>query len=433
MHVVHTGRGEDPRAEIPELGFRDYWYPLLGEHEVPRRRPRQVVILSEKLCVFRGANGVAAIADVCPHRGAQLSGGRCHYRGTVSCPYHGWTFNESGSCAAVLSEGPESQVPGKGRVRVFPTVTLKGVVFVWMGEGAPTPPEQDLPPELFGDEVLLSDHTVWRANWRPALENFQDNHGPYVHRNSVQVLMAPFLKASYKGSRAVINGGGVHLTSYADGSVAGRPYREWFPGVDGLWPKHRYRVAWAWLFRLRGLRWLSPYNTMANFPWTVRKPAPAQPFLKDPEWAVGPHMPGMTRLDFTRGMYTRWCVPIDDKTTREYYLYAIRPKNRVQERWERLRYQITLRLLNYRNFGMQDGRVLEKTRYDAPERFSPFDVETIGWRRLAILSARHGGRHDRIPRDVIDRLNTAADSVDVDSVDGGPTLQAASTKEASRD
>jgi len=104
----------DIRPLIPKLGLHNYWYPAIAERAVGWRKPVKVTLLGEELCLFRGANGhVTAIQDVCPHRGARLSEGRCHYRGTVACPYHGWVFDESGKNVAVLSEGPDSAVCGK--------------------------------------------------------------------------------------------------------------------------------------------------------------------------------------------------------------------------------------------------------------------------------------------------------------------------------
>src|SRR5262249_31692744 len=98
----------DIRPLIPKLGLRNYWYPAIADRAVGWRKPGKVTLLGEELCLFRGANGdVAAIDDVCPHRGARLSEGDCHYRGTVACPYHGWVFDESGKNVAVLSEGPD--------------------------------------------------------------------------------------------------------------------------------------------------------------------------------------------------------------------------------------------------------------------------------------------------------------------------------------
>src|SRR5438270_2793000 len=100
----------DPRRLIPELGFREYWYPLVASADVGKRKPRMIRILGEELCVFQGAHGVAALANFCPHRGARLSGGNCHYAGTVSCPYHAFTYDEKGACVAALPEGPDSKM-----------------------------------------------------------------------------------------------------------------------------------------------------------------------------------------------------------------------------------------------------------------------------------------------------------------------------------
>ena len=393
--VVHTGSdpAADPRRQIPVLGFREYWYPLVGADTVSRHKPRRIKLLGEELCVFHGAHGVAAVSNFCPHRGTRLSGGDCHYAGTVSCPYHGFTYDERGECVAALPEGPGSKMPGKIRVRRYPTRTIKGIVFVWMGDGAPTAPEQDLPPELFDDSLVLHDTVIWKANWRPALENFQDAHAPYVHRDSIPWGVKRIQKRSFSGARPVIHGGGVPLTYYTDGQRDDAPYQEYFPGVNGYWPKHRWRLLWTPLFG--GLK----------RPHTGGR---AQPYHADPEWANGPHMPGMQRIDFGGQMYTRWCVPIDERTTREYYLLARRPKT---ER-ERLRFWATYPLIfrwwQYRNFGLQDDRVLSDTLYDHREHFSEYDVETIGWRTLAILSAAYGGRHDRIPPQVVEKFNRRA-------------------------
>ncbi|HYB40976.1 MAG TPA: aromatic ring-hydroxylating dioxygenase subunit alpha [Candidatus Methylomirabilis sp.] len=400
--VVNSGKPSepDPRAEIPVLGFQDYWYPLISAANVPRRKPLTMKLLGEELCVFRGDSGVAVVSNFCPHRGTRLGAGLCHYQGTVSCPYHGWTFDERGECVAVLSEGPASTIPGRVSVRRYPTRTLKGIVFVWMGESAPVAPEKDLPPELFDESLLLHDATVWKANWRPALENFQDNHAPYIHRNSIRLLMRPFLKISYTGAKPIITGGGVRLSHYSDGTAGKRPYREYFPGVKGYWPKHRWRLLWAWAFRTPLLRWLSPQGALGKHP---------APYHADPEWNNGPHMPGIQRIlqaDWHGSfLYTRWCVPIDECTTREFYFHAVRPHSALARFLEIAKFPLVSKFLYYRNFGYQDGRVLEDTPYDRPERFSSFDVETIGWRRLAVLSARYGGRHDRIPAEVIERLN----------------------------
>ena len=42
LRVVHTGASRaDPRTEIPVLGYRDYWYPLVSLTRLKRRRPQR--------------------------------------------------------------------------------------------------------------------------------------------------------------------------------------------------------------------------------------------------------------------------------------------------------------------------------------------------------------------------------------------------------
>jgi nitrite reductase/ring-hydroxylating ferredoxin subunit len=395
--VVYTGGPpeSDPRRLIPELGFRDYWYPLLGRAEVSRHKPRMVKLLGEELCVFWGVNGVAAVSNFCPHRGARISGGDCHYAGTVTCPYHGFTYDEMGACVAALPEGPESRMPGKIRARSFPTRTIKDIVFVWMGDGEQVPAESDLGAELFDDSFVQHDTTIWRCNWRPALENLQDAHAPYVHRNAIRMLNNPILKRSFAGARPLYAGGGARLSHYTDGKRKDSPYQEYFSGVDGYWPKHRWRLLWTWLFKASWQR--RPHQGTGR-----------ASYLNDPEWGNGPHMPGMQRIDNGWSQYTRWCVPVDANTTRVFNLHATRPPNGWARLRDRVLYPIRQRWLQYRDFGGQDDRTLVDFDFTRPEHFSEFDVETMGWRTLAILSAQYGGRHDRIPSEVIERLNERA-------------------------
>jgi hypothetical protein len=275
-----------------------------------------------------------------------------------------------------------------------------------MGDGEATDPSVDLPPELFDGSVVFHDAVMWPTNWRAALENFQDNHAPYVHRNAIQMLMRDIPKRSYKGARPVIVGGGTHLSFYSDGSEADRPYREVYPGA-GHWPKHNYRRIWSSAFRHPPLRWLGTDTKRLDNSFRDRG---IVGYLSDPEWSNGPHMPGIQRFPIgTRYMYSRWCVPVDASTTREFYLHAFRPTTRRQRVIESIRFPIVFRWLLFRNLSLQDGDLFRHMRFDRPERFSSYDIETIGWRRLAILSSRFGGRHDQIPADVLARANGAAD------------------------
>ena len=112
--VQHDGYDvRDRRRLVPPLGLRESWYPALPARRVPRRKPLYWRMLGDEIALFRTAHGsVAAASDVCPHRGGSMSRGSCFSEGTISCPYHGATFDETGECKAFLAEGPESRMVG---------------------------------------------------------------------------------------------------------------------------------------------------------------------------------------------------------------------------------------------------------------------------------------------------------------------------------
>ena len=361
----------DLRDKIPVLGLREYWYPAIRDSRVGWRKPVFLKMLGEDLCLFRGKSGkVAALTNVCPHRGAMLARGNCEFRGHVACFYHGFVFDEHGECVAALGEGPQSPMPGKIRARVFPTATYKGVVFVWMGEGEPAPIEDGIPEEFFQPEkVVLNWVTEWPANWRPCFENSFDSHVRYLHRNSAMLLMKPIYPPAFPpgrpkriGKARLVPTRSIHERSDID--------QEFYPGLGEKWPRHRYRMAWVWLFDI------------------LRKP-----FLRFPayrasdEWETGQHLPCMVRINYQTHMWTRWAVPIDANNTRMFYFHTALRRTSVGRIYEWCAYQFFHHWVMDRNFSAQDAPAAIHAYYDRPEYLAPTDAQLAGWRRL-LLQAR---------------------------------------------
>ena len=112
------------------------------------------------------------------------------------------------------------------KARKYPTVTLKGMVFIWMGDGTPAPLEEDIPPEFFDDITMSIFHTeYWASNWNVALEKGVDAHVPYVQRNSVKQLINPMPGGGPRGPRNKIIEGRAVLPDRS--GVAWGPYH-WF-------------------------------------------------------------------------------------------------------------------------------------------------------------------------------------------------------------
>jgi len=379
-----SGNGDTPRLKdlrqlLPKLGLREYWYPAILEKKVGSRKPSMVTMLGQDVCLFRGKSGnVVAVDNACPHRGAMLSKGHCDFHGTLACFYHGFVFDETGLCVATLGEGPASPMPGKLRAKTYPTETVKGIVFVWMGAREPAPIRDQVPEEFFDDSAMLFSWTnSWPCNWRPAVENYADSHVRYVHRNSALMLMRRMLPPSLPMAGRQFRVGSHRLA--APGRIGsatqrnrnqGRPYQDFYPLLGAQWPKHRWRLLWTWFFE-----WADQIRYKFR-----------PPFQVSDEWGTGQHLPSVVRLNYGTHMYTRWAIPVSENETRMFYFHAARRGTWLGRLHERLQWTVFHNWAMNKNFSEQDSPGAIDLYYDRPERLSVSDQQTIEWRKL-VLSA----------------------------------------------
>ena len=157
---------------VPELGYREYWHPAVEQNRIGKR-PVALTLLGAQIVFFRDQKDeVVALPAPCPHRGAFLSGGtgkgpgNHEFKGFITCPYHGYTFDGTGQCVAALTDGPESKLAPKLKARKYPTQTQRGVVYIWMGVTEPVPLEEHLPEEFFDPDVEVMTYVKnWPMNW----------------------------------------------------------------------------------------------------------------------------------------------------------------------------------------------------------------------------------------------------------------------------
>jgi phenylpropionate dioxygenase-like ring-hydroxylating dioxygenase large terminal subunit len=399
--ATRTG-GLGLRDKIPELGLTEYWYPAIATRKVPHRKGVRRTILGRELVFFRGKTGnVVALNNWCPHRNASLAQGQCLFAGTITCPYHGLTFDETGEAKAFLGEGARSRYIGRrgANARAYPTRTLKDLVFVWMGDASPAPIEEDVPPEFFRDDALvLHSEQKWRANWRPALENLQDSHAFFVHRNSLEVLSQDPSGLSLllhmgpeRPPTKIVNGRALvfETTRFFDfqdsqqsrkTNIERAAFQESYPGLGGAkFPRTKFRLYLAHVmgFLRRHLR--------RERDWLV----------DDEEWSLGVHLPTTFRFDYQTHVYSRAVTPKNAEESWVFYYNTSYPPTRLATWYHRLNYVLYYNWKQHHNFSGQDKRIVEQVSYDQPqEKFSSSDAFPLAYRLLVTQNARgvDGGR-----------------------------------------
>jgi phenylpropionate dioxygenase-like ring-hydroxylating dioxygenase large terminal subunit len=118
------------------------WYIACLSLELPKNKAIARTIYDKSYVLFRGAdNKATCLLNRCLHRLTQMHTGPV-IEGHLRCPYHGWTYDQAGNVIEIPSEGPKA-TPPKMCNKALPTFEQDGVIWVWMGEKAPsseTPP-----------------------------------------------------------------------------------------------------------------------------------------------------------------------------------------------------------------------------------------------------------------------------------------------------
>lgn len=291
-----TPHGNDwsswPTYDRAELGFRDYWYPVMWAEQIGHQ-PVAIELLGEKIVLVRDKDEVFALHDRCPHRGVPLSLGRRQYQGTISCPYHGWTYRlTDGVMCAALTDGPDSPINGRIAVATYPVAQRLGLVWVYVGDGDPPPVERDIPRELVDNRFVMGGRWDIRSgNWRFAAENgFDEGHAKYLHNTALWRLFK----------------------------------------VMPAWNRTRVVEQDGWLVRVQDeVHWEAEFaglGTWTNKRWWKRMPLPDAPgkgkrvnpvirSLEIPGF-VSFRLPGLLRVAYPQFIHYEWYVPVNEHQVR---------------------------------------------------------------------------------------------------------------------
>jgi len=165
--------------------LRRYWQPaaLVDELDADPARPlRPVRLLGQDMVLFRDAQGRVGLVDRgCPHRGADLAYGRLE-DGGLRCVFHGWLFDVDGRCLETPAEPAGSRLCDSIRQRAYPVVEKGGILWAYLGEGAP-PAFPHFDCFVAPESHVFAFKGLWDCNWLQALEvGIDPAHASWLHR-----------------------------------------------------------------------------------------------------------------------------------------------------------------------------------------------------------------------------------------------------------
>ena len=118
--------------------FEGNWIYLAHESQIPNKNDYFTTYMGRQpIFIARNKNGeLNAFINACSHRGAMLCRHKRANKATYTCPFHGWTFNNSGKLLKVKDpEGagyPEQLQQGRlarpdqgAAVRILPRLPVR--------------------------------------------------------------------------------------------------------------------------------------------------------------------------------------------------------------------------------------------------------------------------------------------------------------------
>jgi len=169
--------------------MRRYWQPFLPVAMLDENPVQAVRLLGEDLVCFRDRSGtIGLVGDRCAHRRVQMVFGIPEEHG-LRCPYHGWCYDETGTCTETPLESPHSRLAEHVSIGGYPVQEMGGLLFAYLGPR----PEPILPPWdilVVPGALRQVGYTVIPCNWLQCQENASDPaHSVYLHGHFFQYLL----------------------------------------------------------------------------------------------------------------------------------------------------------------------------------------------------------------------------------------------------
>lgn len=190
----HPGQTTDQPTEQwfgnDHASLRRVWHPIADVGELQGAGPHPVRLLGADYALFDTGNGWALLPDTCPHRLAPLTAGRLVAIGdgstALQCAYHGWCFDDAGTCVEIPAIGPGKTVPASAHLAAAHAIEERyDIIWAALDEPiAPIPAFPEFADPAFGRAVMP--RQIWAAGAAQMADNFLDvAHFPFTHTATI--------------------------------------------------------------------------------------------------------------------------------------------------------------------------------------------------------------------------------------------------------
>ena len=204
---------------MTDAALIDDWYPVAKLDELACDTLHPARVLGMDVVVWKSTDGeLSVFEDRCPHRAVPLSKGHVA-GGHMVCAYHGWAFDQRGSCVAIPAQ-PGRRAPSNSAVKRFQAREHVGLLWVCLGEPAQPPPEF---PEWHDARFAKAFFGPYRFEASPfrVVENaFDVPHFAILHATQ----LGDAARAEMRPFEVVVQ----------DGVLRMENIRIWQPNIDGM-------------------------------------------------------------------------------------------------------------------------------------------------------------------------------------------------------
>jgi nitrite reductase/ring-hydroxylating ferredoxin subunit len=242
QYKVDVERYTDPDLWADEVETFYRRLPIVGgmscELPDPGSYKAQDLVGIPVLFVRDGEGRLNAFLNVCRHRGAPVATG-CGQATRFSCPYHAWTYDQSGQLVGITSEETFGPVDRSSHALTrLPCAERAGLIFVGLTAGMPF----DIDSYLAGIDRHIAasgpgtlsyggERLIEAPNWKIVMEgHLESYHFASLHRNSIGP--ATFNNCGVIdrfGPHTLITVAHKHIVELLD-----QPESEWHPLRDGM-------------------------------------------------------------------------------------------------------------------------------------------------------------------------------------------------------